>query len=421
MRTLRIDAQNGASGDMFLGAILDLGVPVSIIEKAARAVEPHGWSISSENVMRNGISSLYAKITLENSTTDNCHVSNHKHNHEHNHEHKHGRSAKSILSAISSAELKPSVAKMATLAFTLLAEVEAKIHGRTFDDVHFHEVGAIDAVVDIVGACAGIDYLGVGEVIVSSIGVGSGTIECAHGVLPIPAPATAELLQGVSITALDAQGELCTPTGAALLRAIGTSFSNCPSMIVESHGYGAGSRNTDCRANVLRFALSKNADCKNSEVSSNDKNSNLVEISCNIDDMTPECLAHTVDCLIGAGALDAWVQPIVMKKGRAAHLLSALCFEKHREILEYVIFRETSTFGIRRYAIERTELDSRVCECQTPYGGINVRIGMYRGTDISWGAEYEECLALSYEVGVPLMEIQRTAIDAAKKEINTYE
>jgi uncharacterized protein (TIGR00299 family) protein len=301
--------------------------------------------------------------------------------------------------------LPANVAERARRVFERLAAAEGKVHGIAPERVHFHEVGAADAIVDIVGVCAGLAALGIDRVTCSPIATGSGTVECAHGTMPVPAPATAELLRGVPIAACDVTAELCTPTGAALLTTLAAEFAAVPPMRIDQIGYGAGTRDSASRANVLRVLVG--------EVAADDAVGDVVTVlETQLDDSTGQVIGHTLGRLLEAGALDAFVVPIAMKKDRPGQLLTVLSRPDDADRLEEILFRETTTFGVRRHMCERTTLERRHETVATPFGPIRVKVGVRGERVVQAWPEYDECVAAAREHGVSLREVQRGALRA---------
>jgi uncharacterized protein (TIGR00299 family) protein len=309
-----------------------------------------------------------------------------------------------IRRIIEAAGLPENVARRSLAAFARLADAEAAVHNCSVENVHFHEVGAVDAIVDIVGAMAALDDLGVGRVTCSPLPTGSGTVTCAHGVLPVPAPATARLLQGVPLADCDEVGELTTPTGAAILTTVADSFGPLPAMAIGRIGYGAGQREGRHRPNLLRVILGEPSGAGGTD--------EVVVLEANIDDASPEVLGYCVERLLEAGALDAYTVPIYMKKSRAAALLTVLAEPDRAAELEAIVFAETTTFGVRRHTARRSKLSREVVQVETPFGRIGVKIG-WRGHEVvTVAAEYEDCRTAARQLGVPLREVMETAVRA---------
>ncbi len=386
MRLAYFDCFSGASGDMIVGACIDAGVPLETIRAALAGLRVTGYTLQAARVRKQGLAATQFRVTVDPAADK-------PHRHLHH-----------IRQLIEDGSLKPAVRTWAIQVFTRLAEAEAAAHGTSMEHVHFHEVGAIDAIVDIVGACAALDALGIDEVRCSPIPTGHGTITCEHGVLPVPAPGTAALLKGVPLAECDEPGELTTPTGAALLTTLATAYGPMPAMTIESIGYGAGQREGKTRPNLLRLLVGRTGTSAEAD--------QIAVLEANVDDCTPETVAYAVEKLLAAGALDAFCTPIYMKKGRPAVMVSVLAEPARRQELEAILFAETSTFGIRSYRAERRKLGRSYTEVDTPYGRIRLKVGRHGDKVVSVSPEYEDCRAAAERTGVPLREIMTAALRA---------
>ena len=385
MRIGYFDCSSGVAGDMVLGALLNAGCPLEDLQDVVRRLALPGVALAADTESRGGFSAARARVIIED-------------------EHQPHRHLHDILKIIAGAGLTPNVAARAERVFRRLAEAEAEAHGIAVEKVHFHEVGAADALVDIVCACAGIERLGVERVICSSIPTGYGTVTCAHGVLPVPAPATARILRGAPIYTGAIEAELTTPTGAALMTTLADEFGPMPEMKLETLGCGAGTRDFPQRANILRLFVGEStapADCDCDEIS---------VLEAQVDDCPGQNLAYAVGRALEAGALDAYIVPIIMKKGRPGQLIAVLCRPEDVARMERLLFAETGTFGVRRHETRRSKLTRRREDVETPYGPVGLKVGR-RGTEIVrvW-PEYEDCAALAREQGVPLQQIQDEAL-----------
>jgi uncharacterized protein (TIGR00299 family) protein len=309
-----------------------------------------------------------------------------------------------IRSIIEQADLVARVKNRAIAAFERLAQAEAQAHGCTLEQVHFHELGAVDTIADVVGAMLALDELGIDRVVCSPVAVGSGTVECAHGVLPVPAPATLNLLVGVPLAECDVSGELTTPTGAVILTTVAEGFGPLPPMTVERVGYGAGTRDLPDRPNLLRVILG-------GAVSPGEADE-IVVLEANLDDTTPEVVGHCLERLLEAGALDAYCVPIYMKKSRPAFTLTVLAEPRKVADLEGIVFAETSTLGVRRHQVRRSKLAREVDRVETPFGLIAVKIGRRESVVVTVAPEYEDCQAAARHHGVPLREVMESASQA---------
>lgn len=387
MRIAYFDCFSGAAGDMILAALVHAGLPVDELHTLIEKLNLPGVRIEYEAVKRHGIAAGHVRVVFPRAE---------------GHAHRH---LPKIRRIIESAGLPEPVTRNALAVFQRLAEAEALVHETTVDKVHFHEVGADDAIVDIVGACYGLHALGVERVISSPIPTGSGTVTCDHGVMPVPAPATAQLLRGVPILACDEPGELTTPTGAAILGTLADEFSTLPSMRISAVGYGSGTRPGETRPNLLRVILGEAEAAGGTEVDS------VVVLETQLDDCPPQNVAFALERTLAAGAVDAFIVPIIMKKGRPGQLLTVLCRPSDAATVEHVLFRETSTLGVRRIACSRTTLPRRMVQVDTHYGAIRVKIASGAVGARAW-PEFEDCRAAAERTGAALAEVQRAALAA---------
>ena len=426
MRIAYLDCFAGISGDMFLGALVDAGVPVEVLQRAAAALKI-GAEVRVETVNRSGITATKVHVLEDGAIAEDVHKHEaqehgqaHEHTHEHSHEsghthshepakkHAHGRSLSVIRKLIEEASLPGVVKANAISTFELLGESEAKIHNVQVEKIHFHEVGAVDAIVDIVACCAGLHYLenaGALHWYCSAINVGSGTVECAHGTMPVPAPATADLLRGFPTYSAHVEKELVTPTGAALLRLLTPEFGAQPAMQVARIGYGAGTRNPKGFANVLRLSLGESW-----ERVSEPEGEVVTVLETALDDLNPQVMAMVAEKALQLGALDAMISPVIMKKGRNGTLLTILCRPEDQAEMEEFLFRETSTLGIRSRRENRTILGRRHDEVETAYGVIRVKIGLRNGEALNIAPEFEDCRAAAASCGVPVKQVIQAAV-----------
>lgn len=384
MKVAYLDCFAGISGDMTLGALLDAGVNKDRFQAEIKKLSEVNFDLKIGKVTKNGIEATNVEVVVP---------------HEHHHRH-----LKDIVRIIESSDLSDSTKAKAVRTFQILAEAEGAVHGTSADHVHFHEVGAVDAIVDIVGSCILFEMLGVDRIIASPLPMGHGFVEAAHGRIPLPAPATVEILKGVPVYDAKVEGELVTPTGAAIARALADSFGAMPPMRVESVGYGAGKTDFPF-PNVLRVIIGESAE----ERPANEKVS-IVET--NIDDMNPEFYDSVFDRLFKAGALDVYTTPIMMKKNRPAVLLSAVCPVEKVEHVSSVILTETSTFGVRITTAERRCLDRKWHSVSTKYGDIRIKIGLLDGREIVASPEYEDCRKAADGHGVPVQTVYKEALIA---------
>lgn len=383
MTTLYFDCFSGAAGDMILGALLDAGAPESAIRASLDALELPGWELSVEEVTKGALRATQVSITASDPSES--------------------RSYGRIKELIQDAPLRRRVQERALRAFRALAEAEGKIHGIEPDEVHFHEVGSVDAIVDIVGCAAAIDHFDPARIVTSPVATGRGWTESAHGPLPVPAPATLELMRGAPLEQRGDQ-ELITPTGAAILAAVTDRYGDMPRFRVQATGYGAGRRELEW-PNVVRVVVGTD------DPASSIDHAWLIET--NIDDMNPELIPNAIESLIGAGASDAWTSAIVMKKGRPAFTLSVLTKEAARESVLDVVYRETTTLGVRLQKVEKDELEREWVNVEVSDQKIRVKLGLRGREIVSISPEYEDALVAARAAGVPLREIYDKALAEA--------
>jgi pyridinium-3,5-bisthiocarboxylic acid mononucleotide nickel chelatase len=437
MRIGYLECFAGISGDMLLGALVDAGVSRTLLEDAAKALDI-GATLRFTTADRSGITATkvdvldaasgdVAEHVHEHHEHGHSHEQDHsheqKHSHDHSHEHKHehdhghkhdhehphvhGRSWKQIRELIEQSSLVPDVRALALRAFELLAHAEAKIHNVPVETVHFHEVGAVDTITDIVCGAAGLCSLGVDAWYASAVNVGGGFVQCAHGLFPVPAPATAELLKGIPTYSAGIQKELTTPTGAALLKALGYEFGEAPALTTDVIGYGAGTRNPEGFPNVLRLSIGQSVAKKTPS------SERVAVLECAVDDATPQVIAHCMERALEEGALDVMCAPVMMKKGRMGSLLTVLCRPEQCEVLEELLLRETTTLGIRVREEDRVILQRRFVEVETAFGNIRIKVGSRNGEDLNLMPEYEDCAQAARQHGVPLKQVMQAALAAA--------
>ena len=406
MKTLYIECAMGAAGDMLMAALKELcPAPDEFIEKMnkiglkntvvrAMKTEKCGITGSGIDVIINGITEN--DVEASGHHHDNTHEQNHAHSHKHS-------SIDDITSLIRSLDIPENVKEKACKVYSVLAEAEAHVHGKPVPDIHFHEVGTLDAVCDIAGCCLAIDIISPDRIIVSPIHVGSGSVKCQHGVLPVPAPATAYILREVPIYGGEIKGELCTPTGAALLKTFAHFFGPMPMMNVQKIGYGIGKRDFG-RLNCVRAFLGE----------SENKSGDIYAISCNIDDITAEELSFSCDVLFEAGALDVFTVPVVMKKGRAGHVLTAFAYEDSKVNVAKAMLKHTTTRGVRISSHERMTLEYRHEKVNTKYGIIDIKVSAGYGITKA-KPEYDCVAAAAKEHGVTFAEVQKSALHTFNK------
>jgi uncharacterized protein (TIGR00299 family) protein len=388
MKIAYFDCFSGAAGDMILAALHDAGCPLTVYEDVIRRLDLPGVAVAASRVKRHGLAATHIDVTI-------AAPGGHGHRH-----------LAHILRLINAAGLPDRVAANARRVFQRLAEAEATVHQTSVEKVHFHEVGADDAIVDIVGACAALDALGIDRVVCSPIPTGTGTVRCDHGVMPVPAPATALLLRGVPLAECDEPGELTTPTGAALLATLADDFGPLPALRLAAVGCGTGTREGRTRPNLLRVLIGESSDEAAGEQDV------VTVLEAQVDDAPGQVLAHVLERALAAGALDAFIVPIIMKKGRPGQLLTVLCRAAHAAALETLLLTETTTFGVRRHECRRTKLAREHTTVATEFGPVRVKLGRRGDTRLQAWPEFEDCAALADSAGVPLREVQAAALRA---------
>ncbi|HEX9021847.1 MAG TPA: nickel pincer cofactor biosynthesis protein LarC [Nitrospirota bacterium] len=379
------DCFSGISGDMTLGALVDAGVPIEVLRSELAKLNLPGYEISSEKTKRSGLAATKVNVVLDKKEQP-------------------ARRLPDIRAIITDSSLSTAVKQKSLGIFQRLAEVEAKVHGTDVDNVHFHEIGAVDAMVDIVGSVIGLEHLDVTEIMASPLNVGSGSVHTAHGKLPVPAPATAELLKGIPLYSSSLTFELTTPTGAAIISALASSFGPLPQMKIKRTAYGAGSKDFPGQPNVLRLFLGEH-------VVSYEEDTSVV-IETNIDDMNPQVYDYLTEKLMSRGAQDVYLTPIIMKKGRPGTLLTALTDKLNQEAVLDAIFRETTSIGVRITEAGRKKLSREIREADTIYGKIRVKISRRGDEILTVTPEYEDCRRIAEEKRVPL----KTVMEAARKQ-----
>lgn len=390
MRIGYLDCFSGVSGDMCLGALVDAGVPLDAIEAALRSLPMEGYALSARPVARGGIGATLVEVTLDGAESQPH------------------RGLDDVLEIIRSGSLPADVVERSAAVFRRLAEAEARVHRTDVQSVHFHEVGAVDAICDVVGTVVGLRELGVEALAFSTVMLGGGTVKAAHGVLPVPAPATAELLKGVPAAGGPVDCELTTPTGAAILTAFGEPAAAWPAMSVEAIGYGAGGRNLEELPNVLRLAVGDAP--PGAEVESDV----VWVLETNLDDATGEEVGYCAEKLLEGGALDAFVEPVQMKKGRPGVRLTVLCAPEALRTMEGLLWRHTSTLGVRRCLWQRSKLRREERRVTTPWGEVRVKVAYLGDEAVRCEPEYEDCRAIADANGLPLREVRRAARRAAE-------
>jgi len=409
MRTLYFDCFSGISGDMTIGALLDLGLDLEYLRTELRKLPVEGYHIKSSRVVRANLSAMKFDVDIAGDTGHTQHEHAHLHPHAGDH-----RKASEILAMIGSSAIPANAKRMATEIFTKLAISEGNVHHVSPEDVEFHEVGAVDSIVDTVGSAIGFDALGVERFVCSPINVGGGFIHCQHGVYPVPVPATADLLRGASIYSKHVSSELVTPTGAAILAAMVNDFRNVDGFSIDRIGYGAGTKQFQNFPNCLRLLIGEEKPGATASLpqSSSDGFADIMVIEANIDDMTPQNFAYVSERLLEAGALDVCTIPVQMKKGRSGFILQVLSPMNRCDALASLIFQETTSIGLRQYVAKRSALERKMVPVETRYGRVMVKVSLQDGKVMSATPEYEDCVRIAREKNVPLKEIQVLAAKA---------
>ncbi|HEX7998144.1 MAG TPA: nickel pincer cofactor biosynthesis protein LarC [Pyrinomonadaceae bacterium] len=390
MKTLYFDCFAGASGDMILGALVGVGLDPRELREQLSLLDVSGYEIEFETVNRSGLSATRAHVRTA---------------HEHAHRH-----LSDILKIINASRLSDPVKERAAGIFRRLAEAEALVHNEPIEKIHFHEVGALDAIVDVVGACIGFELLEVERFVCSPLHVGSGTVKMAHGVFPVPPPAVAELLKGVPIYSTEIRGELVTPTGAAIIRTVCADYGPLPPLRIGATGYGAGTREYADFPNVLRLMLGDD------EREATGTTERLLVIETNIDDMSPQVFGYVMEQALAKGALDCYLTPVQMKKNRPGVMLSILCRASEREAMTELLFTETTTLGVRCYEVERQALEREIVKTETPYGEIDVKVARLNGRVVKEMPEYEQCRAAAERAGVALRVVEAAVRESLSRK-----
>ena len=411
MKALYLDCVSGISGNMFLGACLQLGVPESYLRSELEKINLNReFSLQISDVSKNGIGAAYVDVKLlRDFEPEYLNRPNIRRLHRHEHAGHVHRTMADIRKIIENSELKEEIKQSSLSIFSVIAEAEGKVHGKSADEVTFHEVGAIDSIVDIVGCAVCLDYLEVEKIFVSRVNVGSGFVKCEHGLIPVPAPATAELLRGYKTYHFGAEKELTTPTGAAIIRALAEFSSDLPEEFSsEKIGYGAGTLDLEI-PNVLRIYLG--------EIDGTPERQ-LVKLEANIDDMNPQIFGYLYNRLFAAGALDVWITPIYMKKNRPAQMLSVLTDSEHQADCVKIIFEETTTIGLRVMNVDRRiEAVRKMAKVSTSYGEVQCKVSAYDGKIVSITPEYEDCVKLAEKNNAPLKKIWQEALTKQEERL----
>ena len=383
-RVVYFDCASGASGDMVLGAVVDLGLPIERLRGEVGKLPLEGYRLEARRVVRSGLAATKVDVVVEEAKPAHRHL-------------------RHILEMLDASSLEPGLKERCRGLFRRLAEAEAAVHGTDPEKVHFHEVGAVDSIVDIVGGAFALDWLGASRFVASPLNVGSGTVTMSHGTFPVPPPATARLVAGVPVYG-DGEGELLTPTGALLVTAHATEYRGLPPMRIERTGHGAGGRETRGRPNVLRLVIG--------EAHAAAAGDRVVVLETELDDAPPQLLGPLLERLLASGALDAFFTAVQMKKGRPGVLVTAIAPPERREALEELLFRETTTLGIRRQEWDRTLLERETLTVETAYGPIRVKIGRRAGAVANAWPEFDDCHRAAGERGVAVKEVLAAALAA---------
>ena len=387
-RVVYFDCASGASGDMLLGAVVDLGLPVEELRAELARLPLSGYTLETSRVSRSGLAATKLDVVTGAPETKHRHLWH-------------------IVEILDGSTLAADVKQKATSLFQRLAEAEGAVHGTSPEKVHFHEVGAVDSIVDIVGGVIALRWLGASRFVSSPLNVGTGTVTMSHGTFPVPPPATAKLVAGVPVYGAG-EGELLTPTGALLVTSHATEYGPLPPLRIDKTGHGAGSRDTKGRPNVLRLVVGEDAQASGSE--------RVLVLETEVDDTAPQLLGPLLDGLIKAGALDAYFTPVQMKKGRPGVLVTVIAPPNKREAIEELLFRETTTLGVRRQEWERTALERETATVDTAYGSVRVKIGRRAGVVYNAWPEFEDCQRLAAEKGVAVKEVLAAALSAWRSQ-----
>jgi hypothetical protein len=386
MKIAYFDCFSGISGDMILGALIDAGLELKELETGLNGLSVRGFRLRAEKTSRRGITGTKVTVEIDESHTE--------------------RHLKDIAGIVDRSDLDEDIKSLGKRIFTDLAVTEARIHGKSVNDVHFHEISAVDSIVDVIGAIVGLKKLGVKTVYASKINVGTGFVECGHGTLPVPAPATLDLLKGIPIYSTGILAELATPTGIAIIKNVAKGFGVMPDMKVEAIGYGAGFRDIDA-PNLLRVYIGES--CENGY----EKDTALL-IEANIDNMNPEIFGYVSEKLLNQGALDVFMTPIYMKKNRPGTLLSVLTTAGSLQEMLSMVFSETTTLGVRIHSVQRTKLVRETISIKTRLGEIRVKVGRIGREIKNIAAEYEDCRQIADREGMPLKDVYQEAEATAR-------
>ena len=409
-RLLYFDCFSGISGDMVLGALIDAGLPFDELKRALGSLAVSGYHVHANRVLRAGVSATKFTVHDHDHADDHHDHSDHRppttdHHHDHGHGHPH-RSLPEIFGLIDTSALSPAGRQRAKALFQRLAEVEAAIHQMPVEQVHLHEVGAVDSIIDIVGAVFALEWFGADQIVASPLNVGGGMVQSAHGLFPVPAPATVKLLNGAPIYSGSVQKELVTPTGALIVSSYASSFGPIPAMTIEHVGYGAGDNDFVSTPNVLRVLVGRAA------ASAEPGTERVVVIECEIDDMNPQLFGVAMDRLYAGGALEVFYVSAQMKKNRPGTLLTVVAPPGRRETLSEIIFKETTTIGLRYAEVDRECLQRELVTVETPAGAVRIKVAWRDGRLVNAAPEFEDCAALAAARNLSVKEVQALAVKA---------
>lgn len=387
MKIAYFDCSSGISGDMCLGALIDAGVPAAKLENELRKIPIKGYKLKVKRVKRSGFAATKADVIQK--AAHESHITEH-------------RKWKDVEQTIRTSSLSDEIKQKGLSIFRRLFTAEAKVHGETFDAAHLHELGAVDSIVDILGTVIGLKLLGIDKVYSSGINIGGGSVRTKHGILPVPAPATTELLKGIPVYSDNPDYELTTPTGAVILKEISSSFGIIPDMVIEKIGIGAGNKDFKDKPNVLRILIGQSK-----EQSAESRGQKVAVIETTIDDMNPQIYEYAMEKLFKAGALDVYLTQLIMKKGRPGIKLTVLCNSKEKEKMVEIIFEETTTIGLRFYEADRQTLEREIKEINTALGKVKVKISKLGSRIIKTTPEYEDCKKLAKKLNMSLIEVMK--------------
>ncbi|MFO7946936.1 MAG: nickel pincer cofactor biosynthesis protein LarC [Armatimonadota bacterium] len=399
-----LDVFFGISGDMTLSALVDAGLDPDDLRAELQKLNLHGWNLSFEKTVEKGIGATRATVTA------NEHTHHHSHGHEH-HSHGHGMKPGELIEIIEASDLQASVRARSIAMIERVAEAEASVHQKPVDEIHFHELGGLDTVIDVVGAVVGFDLLGVQKIYSSPIPLAHGFVDTAHGRLAVPVPAVVEILKGIPTRPLDVDGETVTPTGAAIAVTLAESFGPPPEMTLAASGFGAGHKDFPEGANLLRIMVGERQETSGT-------GDTQVLIEANIDDMNPELYEPVRQAVFGAGAVDCWFEPIYMKKNRPAVKLSALAAPEQKEAVAEAILRHSTTFGVRMTTTDRFCLDREIQQAHTPYGSVGMKVGRLDGSVVTVTPEFDDCVERASEAGVSVRLVYQAAQAEAYRSID---